>query len=91
MPRATYPQAGLLRHAHAPRPERYLQPRYDERGRLALALLGAAAAAKLYAFLLAPLALAWLWRERGRRAALEGLAAFTAVAAVLVVPWIAIE
>ena len=61
------------------------------RGRLALGLLGAAAAAKLYAVLLAPLALAWLWRERGPRAAGAALAVFVGVGAVLVVPWIALS
>ncbi len=61
------------------------------RGRLALGLLGAAAAAKLYAFLLAPLAVAWLWRARGRRAASAALASFVAVVAVLVVPWVALS
>jgi hypothetical protein len=62
-----------------------------DRGRLALALLGVAAAAKLYAVLLVPVALVWLWRERGRRRALQSLAVFAAVAAVLVVPWLALS
>src|SRR3954465_5512627 len=35
-----------------------------DRPKLALALLGVAAASKLYAVLLLPVALAWLWRER---------------------------
>jgi uncharacterized membrane protein len=61
------------------------------RGRLALALLGAAAAAKLYAALLVPVALVWLWRECGRRAALEALGAFAVVVMVLVVPWVALS
>jgi len=46
------------------------------RGRLALALLGIAAAAKLYAVLLVPVAVVWLWREHGRRAALRALGVF---------------
>ncbi len=41
--------------------------------------------------LLAPLALAWLWRTRGRRAAAAALGAFAAVAAVLVVPWLVLS
>jgi uncharacterized membrane protein len=61
------------------------------RGLVALALLGAAAAMKLYAVLLVPAAVIWLWRELGRRAALWALGAFVAVAAVLVVPWIALS
>ena len=60
-------------------------------GRLALGLLGAAATAKLYAVLLAPLALLWLLRERGRRAATAALVSFASVAAVLVGPWIALS
>jgi uncharacterized membrane protein len=61
------------------------------RGRLALGLLGAAAAAKLYAILLVPVALVWLWREEGRRRMLHSLAVFAAVAVVLVVPWLALS
>jgi hypothetical protein len=61
------------------------------RGLLALTLLGAAAAMKLYAVLLVPAAVIWLWRELGRRAALQALGAFAATAAVLVVPWIALS
>jgi Glycosyltransferase family 87 len=61
------------------------------RARLALGLLGVAAAAKLYAILLVPVALVWLWREQGRRRALQSLAVFVAVAAVLVVPWLALS
>jgi len=61
------------------------------RPRLALAALGVAAAAKLYAVLLVPAALVWLWRVRGRRAALESGAAFAAAAAVLAVPWLALS
>jgi hypothetical protein len=57
------------------------------RGSLALGLLGAAFAAKLYAIVLVPLALIHL----GRAAAGRALAVFAAVAAVLVVPWIALS
>jgi hypothetical protein len=60
-------------------------------GRFALVLLGVAAAAKLYAVLLVPVAVVWLWRELGRRAALQALAAFAVTAAVLVVPWLALS
>jgi uncharacterized membrane protein len=61
------------------------------RGLLALALLGAAAAMKLYAILLVPAAVIWLWRELGRRAALTALGVGVAAGAVLVVPWIALS
>ncbi len=61
------------------------------RGRLALGLLGCAAAAKLYAALLAPIAVVWLWRHKGTRAAAGALAAFVATAAILVVPWVALS
>jgi uncharacterized membrane protein len=61
------------------------------RGRLALGLLAAAGAAKLYAVLLVPLALLWLVRERGRREAAAASAVFSVVAAVLVVPWVALS
>src|SRR5204863_828532 len=59
------------------------------RPKLALALLGVAAAAKLYAVLLVPVALAWLWRER--RAVVGPFVSFCAAAAVLVVPWFALS
>ncbi|HEY8773860.1 MAG TPA: glycosyltransferase 87 family protein [Gaiellaceae bacterium] len=61
------------------------------RSRLALALLGVAAAAKLYAVLLAPLAVVWIWRTRGARTAATASAAFAAVLAVLVLPWLALS
>jgi hypothetical protein len=61
------------------------------RGRLALGLLGAAAAAKLYAVLLVPAAVVWLWRERGRRVALQALGVFAGVGAALVVPWVVLS
>ena len=52
---------------------------------------GSAAAAKLYAVLLVPVAFVWLWRERGRRVALGPLAPSLAAVAVLVVPWLALS
>jgi uncharacterized membrane protein len=61
------------------------------RARLALVLVAAAAAAKLYALLLVPAAAVWLWRERGRRTALQALVAFAVAAGVLVVPWLALS
>jgi uncharacterized membrane protein len=61
------------------------------RDRLALALLGGAAAAKLYAVLLAPAALVWIWRTRGARAAASAVTAFACAVAVLVVPWLALS
>lgn len=62
-----------------------------ERGRLALVLLGVAAAAKLYAALLAVVAVVWLWREYGRRVALRSLAAFGVAVVVLVGPWLVLS
>ena len=61
------------------------------RAKTALVLLGVAAAAKLYAALLVPAAFIWLWRERGRRVALESLGAFAGAVAVFVVPWLALS
>jgi glycosyl transferase family 87 len=57
------------------------------RGTLAFALLGAAFAAKLYPVVLVPLALVHI----GRAAVGRALAAFAIVAAVFVVPWLALS
>jgi hypothetical protein len=57
------------------------------RGTLALGLLGAAFAVKLYALVLVPLALIRI----GRTSAWRGLAAFAGVAVVLIVPWVALS
>lgn len=49
------------------------------RGRIAFPLLGLAIAVKLYAGILVPVALAYVWRRRGRREALVCVAALAAV------------
>jgi Glycosyltransferase family 87 len=58
------------------------------RDRLSFGLLGLAFAAKLYAGVLLPLALVWVWRRRGRRDALVCLGMFAAVVAVCFVPFL---
>ncbi|MGH3080782.1 MAG: hypothetical protein ACRDNH_06560 [Gaiellaceae bacterium] len=57
------------------------------RFRFGLGTLGVATAAKLYPVLLAPIALAHVWRLRGRREALICAGAFLVVLAVIVVPF----
>lgn len=57
------------------------------RGRLGLAALALAVAAKVYPLVLVPLALAFLWRRGGRREALGALGAFAAVLVVVVLPF----
>jgi uncharacterized membrane protein len=54
----------------------------------ALAVLGLAFAAKVYPVVLLPLALVWTWRQRGRRVALAGFAAFCGVALVVALPFL---
>jgi uncharacterized membrane protein len=54
----------------------------------ALALLGAAFAAKVYPVVLLPPAVIFVWRTRGRGLALRALGAFAAVAALFVVPFL---
>jgi uncharacterized membrane protein len=56
----------------------------------AFAVLGLAFAAKLYPVVLVLPASIFVWRTLGRSAALRSLAAFVAVAAVLVVPFLAL-
>jgi hypothetical protein len=57
------------------------------RFRLGLGTLGLATAAKLYPALLVPIALAHVWRLRGRREALICAGAFLAVLAAVVLPF----
>ena len=57
------------------------------RHRLGLGTLGLATAAKLYPAVLVPVAVAHVWRLRGRREALAGAAAFLAVVATVVLPF----
>jgi hypothetical protein len=57
------------------------------RFRLGTGTLGLATAAKLYPAVIVPIALAHVWRARGRREALLCLAAFLAVVAAIVVPF----
>jgi uncharacterized membrane protein len=54
----------------------------------AFALLGAAFATKVYPVVLIPPAAIFVWRARGRAAVLRGLAAFAAVVAVFLVPFL---
>jgi Glycosyltransferase family 87 len=57
------------------------------RFRLGLGTLGVATAAKVYPGLLLPIAVAHVWRSRGRREALLCLGAFLAVVAAIVLPF----
>jgi Glycosyltransferase family 87 len=59
----------------------------SRRERVGLALLGLGTATKVYPALLAPLALAFLWRTRGRREALIGAGIFAAAVALVVLPF----
>jgi hypothetical protein len=51
----------------------------EDRHRLGWGFLGAAVAAKLYPFVLVPLALAWTWRRAQLRDALAGVVVFAAI------------
>jgi hypothetical protein len=55
--------------------------------RLGLGALGLAAAAKLYPAVLAPIAVAHVWRIRGRREALISIGVFLGVIAAIVLPF----
>ena len=57
-----------------------------DRPRLAFALLGVGTMTKLWPLVLAPVALAWLWRRGDRAGALGGLGVLLAVCAVLTLP-----
>ncbi len=61
------------------------------RFRIAAGVLGVATAAKLYPALLAPIALAHVWRTRGRREALLCGAVFGGVIAAIVLPFAVIS
>lgn len=56
--------------------------------RLGSGVLGVAFAAKLYPLLLLPLALTWVWRRRGTRAAVVCAAIFAAAALVCFLPFL---
>ena len=58
---------------------------------VAFAVLGLAFAAKVYPVVLVPPALVYAWRTAGRRAALWALAAFAAVAALVLLPFLALS
>jgi hypothetical protein len=60
------------------------------RDRLGLGLLGAAVAVKLYPAVLLPLAVAYVWRRRGRREALICLALASAVVVAAFVPFLVV-
>jgi hypothetical protein len=57
------------------------------RFRLGTGTLGLATAAKLYPAVIAPIALAYVWRARGRREALHCAGVFVAVIAAIVLPF----
>jgi uncharacterized membrane protein len=57
---------------------------------LAFALLGLAFAAKVYPIVLVPPALVFVWRTAGRERAVRAATAFAGVAALLVVPFLAV-
>ncbi len=61
-----------------------------ERDRLGFGLLGGAVAVKLYPGVLVPLALAYVWRRRGRREALVGLGICVGVVALAFLPFLVV-
>jgi hypothetical protein len=62
-----------------------------ERYRVGLAVLGLAVAAKLYPLALLPLALAYVYRRRGRREALLALGSFAGVVAASFAPFLIVS
>jgi hypothetical protein len=61
------------------------------RGRIGLGVLGLATAAKLYPAVLLPIALAHVWRTRGRREAIVCGGILTAVIAAIVLPFVVVS
>jgi len=61
-----------------------------DRERTSAVLLGAAIATKLFPAVLAPIGLVWIWRRRGRRAALVWASVVVAVCAAVFLPFAAI-
>jgi Glycosyltransferase family 87 len=61
------------------------------RDRLAFGALALAIAAKVYALVLAPIFVVWVWKRRGRREAGIALGVAVAVLAVCVVPFLALS
>jgi hypothetical protein len=59
--------------------------------RASAGLLALAAAAKVYPVVLVPIAVVYVWRQAGRRAALVWLAIFAGVTALVVVPFLALS
>jgi Glycosyltransferase family 87 len=55
---------------------------------LGFGVLGLGAATKLYPALLGPLAVAYVWRRHGRRAAIRGVVVFAATAGAVVLPFV---
>jgi uncharacterized membrane protein len=58
------------------------------RSRLGAAVLGLAAAAKIYPLVLVPLLAVWVWRREGRRAALAALGVLAAALATCFAPFV---
>lgn len=60
------------------------------RDRLSFGLLGFGIAAKVYPIVIVPVALVWVWRRHGRRAALRAFAVGTAVVVAVAAPFAAL-